>query len=178
MSVSPIPEYLDPRSAVLVRDAEAIFVGTVSAVLPSRWGTRDGRKPATWGEFEALRSTNSSLYIYTPITLQVEQLLKNAQAGKTVLVTVPGGKVDGVEFIWPPSAALQTGRRFLVFTGLIPADHLNRIGLADAIPEPRRFIITLFEVTSDGKVPVSGASITPHSISLEEAVAAIKAAVR
>ena len=176
--VERAPDYLDPRSPRLAGDAEAIFVGTVSTISPSRWGTRDGRKPATWGEYQALRSANPILYIYTPVTFEVERLLKNTQAGNMVLVTVPGGSVDGVEFAWPDRQLVEAGKRFLVFTGSIPAEHLNRLGLADAIPEPRRTTIALFEVTPGGKVPFATPSAGPQSISVEEAVAAIRAAVK
>lgn len=184
-SVNPVPDYLDPRSPKLVSDAEAIFVGTVSTVSPSRWATRDGRKPATWGEFETLRSRNSVFYMFTPITIHVEQSLKNVGPGGNVVVTLPGGKADEVQSIWPPGARLifpptaaETGKRFLFYTIIGTADQLNALGLTGAIPDPPRFLITLFEITPDGKLPISGPGITPHSITLEEAVVAIKDAVR
>ncbi len=177
-SVMPRPDYLDPRSLTLIKDAEAVFIGNVAAVSPSRWGTPDGHKPATWGEYEALRSTNTALYIYTPVTLQMEQILKNAQVGKTVAVTLPGGKVDEVEFVWPDLPKLLAGKRFVIFTGLIPADHLKRIGLAGAISQPARTIIGYFEVTPDGKIPISGPGISPSVVNLNDAVAAIRDAVR
>lgn len=62
------------------------MVGTVRDILPARWATPDGQRPAT-------PHTEGRVLIYTPIRVQVERIAKGDYALPDLYFAEPGGRI-------------------------------------------------------------------------------------
>jgi hypothetical protein len=76
------------------RVAELIVIGTVSKVGPARWTTPDGKRPANpW-------AADNHDYIFTPVSIKVETVVKGDNPGGEVQVSGYGGSVGNDSLTW------------------------------------------------------------------------------
>jgi hypothetical protein len=99
----------DPRQET--REASIVAIGTVTQVLPARWDTPNGQRPANPFAQPATHS------IYTPVQLTVTQYLKGQQAKLQVLFHALGGTVgqDSVEWTADDLYTFHPGDHAVVF---------------------------------------------------------------
>jgi hypothetical protein len=81
-----------PSMDVLTRSASVIATGTIKQVLPARWTTPDGRRPATG----CAERRTPPYTIFTPVLIEVEQYLQGERylAGepqRVLLIRAYGG---------------------------------------------------------------------------------------
>lgn len=126
---TPLPD--SPRHVIVNSDgipsvtngakqASIIAIGTVRQVLPARWSTPDGQRPANpWDA--ANRDT-----IFTPVMLEVEQYIKGVQPQRVMFIYAPGGTVgqDKVEYVGRHNYTFHEGDRVVIF-----ADENTRNGV-------------------------------------------------
>lgn len=105
--------YMDggPDTTISTRESTAIIVGAIRQVLPARWSTADGLRPAN-PFAEPDRYT-----IFRPVVVDVEQSLKGPPSQTSLLLFAFGGTVGpdsaGVE---PPGKyTFQEGERAVLF---------------------------------------------------------------
>ncbi|HET8626944.1 MAG TPA: hypothetical protein VFL91_05975 [Thermomicrobiales bacterium] len=76
-----------PNTAISTGEARLIVIGTVTRVLPARWDTPDGRRPANpWATWQQIS-------IFTPVYVAVEEEIKGASPQREVLLYAFGGQV-------------------------------------------------------------------------------------
>ncbi|HEX5505377.1 MAG TPA: hypothetical protein VFW96_22355 [Thermomicrobiales bacterium] len=76
-----------PNTNLYTDHAAVVIVGTVRQVLPTRWDTPDGRRPAN------PHDKANPYTIYTPVLVDVEQYLKGQQPQSQLLLYAFGGQV-------------------------------------------------------------------------------------
>lgn len=75
-----------PFSEKVRQLAQLLVVGTVRDILPSRWVTPDGRRPAN-------PHTGNDLLLITPVRVEVERVAKGAYALPDIYLAAPGGRI-------------------------------------------------------------------------------------
>lgn len=95
------------------RAATIVAIGTVVQVLPARWNTPDGGRPAN----PHTRQSKERDTIYTPVIMRVETYLKGAQPQPQVQILVNGGVVgqDSITYGGRGNHAFREGERVVVF---------------------------------------------------------------
>lgn len=143
--------------------ASIIAIGTVKQVMPARWSTPDGLRPAN------PRETSPEGYlihtIFRPVLLEVEQYLKGEQSQRELLLFAWGGTVgaDSVEISGDPYE-FREGERVIVF--LVP-DHRTHNN------SPLLGIVERYTITPDGQAVNS-----LRSVPLQELIKEIQEAER
>lgn len=154
----------DPR--LETRESGIIAVGTVSQVLPARWDTPNGQRPAN--PF-ALPTTNS---IYTPVQLAVDQYLKGQPSPAPLLFHARGGIVgqDSVEWTADDLNTFQPGEHVVVFLAPWPGHTLNG--------SPLLAVVGHYTITPDGQAVATAHNhaVTIQRGSLQQLIAQIHAA--
>ena len=91
--------------------AQLIVIGTVVQVLPARWDTADGQRPA-----DPCSMTDRHL-IYTPVRLRVEQVVKGRVETEEIELHAYGGTVGQDSLFRSPSSeyTFSENERVLVF---------------------------------------------------------------
>ena len=130
-----------PNTAILTREASLIVIGTATRVLPARWNTPDGRRPAnpwaTWRQYS----------IFTPVYVAVEEEIKGLAPQREVLLYAFGGQVGRDVARREPDRedTLQEGNHLVLF-------------LAEQTSEPRSLngspfwsIDEMYIITQDGR---------------------------
>lgn len=127
-----------PNTAVSVAESSFIVIGTVKDILPARWSTPDGKRPAN--PFAA----NSQAFIFRPIIVNVEQYLLGNESTQQIILTAPGGTVGQDSFEYPSDDlfTFQSGERVIVFG-------IQRTNLPDG--SIRRDVGERYTLTSDGQ---------------------------
>lgn len=100
-----------PDTARTVAEVVLILIGQVLEVLPPRWTTPDGQRPAN------PHSTAGTDSIFTPVRIAAKSLLKGAPATQEVLVRLPGGEI-AADYVLVENALyarFQTGERTVLF---------------------------------------------------------------
>lgn len=75
-----------PTVAHSVRESTLIVIATVRRVLPARWTTPDGQRPAN--------PHSAPFTIVTPVILEIERVLKGQSSTSLLYLSGSGGKVD------------------------------------------------------------------------------------
>jgi hypothetical protein len=91
--------------------AQLIVVGTVRDILPSRWITPDGHRPAN-------PHIIHDLLIITPIRVEVERVAKGTYALPDIYLAAPGGRIgdDCASYSGSgPRPSFRFGERYLYF---------------------------------------------------------------
>ena len=101
--------YLDrfPHIPSTSRLSTVIVIGTVKQILPARWTTADGRRPA-----------NPTGYtIFRPVFVDVEEYLKGEQNAKTLQLYAWGGRIGNDVYETQPDKLyeFQQGERAVLF---------------------------------------------------------------
>lgn len=88
-----------------------IIIGSIREVLPARWNTADGQRPAN------PRDLRAGFSIFTPVRVDVEQYLKGERPEREFFVYSPGGTVGSDSVRREPTARhpLRPGARVLMF---------------------------------------------------------------
>ncbi|AKB83312.1 hypothetical protein MSBR3_2734 [Methanosarcina barkeri 3] len=156
-SASLVP--LSPEE--LNNDSYTIIIGTVKEINPSKWNSIDGKRP------DGVDSFSLENFIYTDITISVDEYLKNPLSSKEVTVRVDGGTVgnDTLEANHEPS--FKTDEKVLLYLTNDLANHSKDI-------KPEHFKVTgcmqgKFTLTDDGKAVRRG-----KTVSQEELLSTIK----
>jgi hypothetical protein len=106
---------VDRDIGTVSRSALFITVGKVIEVLPARWTTPDGSRPAS-----PCAPTNVDT-IWTPVVIEIEQMVKGQQLPAHVTIIALGGQVgaDSVEYgdILGETYKFQPGERVVAFLG-------------------------------------------------------------
>lgn len=99
----PLPERI-------TKEATVVAIGAVKQILPARWTTPDGKRPA---------NPHAPPYqtIYRPVVLEVQQYLKGPQPQPQLLLWVLGGTVgqDSVEYQVDDLFTFREGDRVVVY---------------------------------------------------------------
>lgn len=102
-----------PDVQLMTKEATVVVLGTVRQVLPARWTTPDGRRPANPHD-PANRES-----IATPVLVEVEQYLKGQQPQRQLIVFAPGGTIGqdrvAVNLNGRDQFAFREGERVVVF---------------------------------------------------------------
>ena len=110
VELSAYPWSVEPEDAV--RWSDLVVIGRVDAAGEDRWTTDDGNEPS-----EFRRTGNSEgHFIYRTATVAIEGVIGGSYTGKTIKVTVVGGRRRGVE-VRPEGFGpeLQPGARVMLF---------------------------------------------------------------
>lgn len=75
----------------LSRESDVILIGTAQEINPARWNTPDGKIPT-----ESVDDLQRDDTIYTDITINVDQYIKNPLSSDEITVRIEGGAVDNV----------------------------------------------------------------------------------
>ncbi|UGV41192.1 hypothetical protein J7W08_02485 [Methanococcoides orientis] len=128
----------------LSRESDSILIGEVQKIHPARWNTPDGKIPT--GSIDDLQRDDT---IYTDITIDVDQYLKNPLPSDEVTVRIEGGAVDNVIVLTDHEPYFTEGEVVLLYLSK------NTYPLAKDIA-PEHFIVTgykqgKFTVLDNGK---------------------------
>ena len=151
-----------PSVTMSAHAATLIVAGTVQQVLPARWDTVDGRRPAT-----CPYPQNS---IFTPVVLTVEQFLKGTSERSQVLLYAFGGEI-GQDKMWvgtPPDQRyiFRVGERAVVLL----VDPIKNIELKAIDGAPLYYLLDHFTVLPDGRA-TDGTRTIPYQQLLDEIAA-------
>lgn len=146
----------------LNEDSETILIGTVKEILPSKWNTADGKRPA-----KLIADLGPDDTIYTDIVISVDEYLKNPLDQKEVIVRIGGGKDEFtiVDVDYEPS--FERGEKVLLYLSEDISPMTKNIG-------PNHYAVTgfyqgKFTLTNDGM-----AERFDKSLDLEELLNSIK----
>jgi hypothetical protein len=131
-----------PDTRLATQGASLVIIGTVKQVLPARWTTPDGRRPANPYD------RSDPQLIYTPVLIEVEQYLKGGQSQREVLIFGSGGVVgeDSFEDRGGGLITFQEGERVLLFL-----DERVRNGVTLNGAPLWRQVSTHYRLTPDGQ---------------------------
>jgi hypothetical protein len=146
----------DTRQSTL--SAAAVVIGTVQQILPARWTTVDGLRPAD-PRAPANRET-----IFTPVLLTPQQYLKGSRPDSVLTVAAFGGTVgqDSVDRQVDDIDKFQPGQRVIVFLvpqGLGSTTTLNGV--------PLWGLTERYTLTADGKAINSNKSVAAAQLLTE-----------
>ncbi|HEY0603033.1 MAG TPA: hypothetical protein VGD58_08985 [Herpetosiphonaceae bacterium] len=98
-----------PHIPSAARESSVIVIGTVTDVLPARWTTADGRRPAN--------PQTAGHTIFRPVMLDVEEYLKGENTERTLQLYAWGGRIGDDMFEQLPDDLyeFQAGERVVVF---------------------------------------------------------------
>lgn len=121
-----------------------IVLGRVQQVLPPRWTTADGRRPA---DPHALIDTENMAHIVTPVHIDVEQYLKGQRRQSRIALWSFGGTIDQdiTDACGSTRFTFQPGQRVIVF--------LKERGQVQG-NDPVFDVITRYAISSDGQATV------------------------
>jgi len=97
------PEVLN--ISYLAEKSDAILIGKVSEVLPSKWDTPDGKRPRILADE----------IIYTDAVIEVERYLKNPQFKSKIVVRTLGGTIGRDSMEVENEANFKAGETVFVF---------------------------------------------------------------
>ena len=102
-----------PNATRATREATVVALGTVRQVLPARWNTPGGGRPANPHSRESRQRDT----IFTPVIVQVERYLKGSRPQPQIHLFANGGTVgqDAVRFSGPMTFTFHEGERVVVF---------------------------------------------------------------
>ncbi len=102
-----------PNATRATRQATLVALGTVRQVLPARWNTSGGGRPANPHSQESRQRDT----IFTPVVVQVERYLKGSRPQPQVHLFANGGTVgrDSVRYSGPVTYTFREGERVVVF---------------------------------------------------------------
>lgn len=113
------------NNSYLAQESDVIVIGDVKEILPSRWATKDGKKPINFYDE----------HIYTDVIIEVDEYLKNPQPAEEITVRIMVGKVGIDQIICDEEAEFKPKERVLLFlttkdsyTKNIGSEHFNVIG--------------------------------------------------
>lgn len=105
-----------PPDKELARGAELVVIATVKQILPGRWTTADGKRPAN-PHAPANRET-----IFNPVLVEVEQYLKGQRPERELLIRANGGTVGHDSFTYGDDMSTYSeGQRVVLFLARRPA---------------------------------------------------------
>ncbi len=109
-----------PNATRGTQQATLVALGTVRQVLPARWNTPGGGRPANPYSPESRQRAT----IFTPVIVQVERYLKGTRSQPEVQVFANGGTVgqDWVRYNGPMTFTFHEGEHIVVF---LKEDQLN-----------------------------------------------------
>lgn len=109
-----------PNARSATQEATLVALGTVRQVLPARWNTPGGGRPANPHSQESRQHDTIS----TPVIVQVERYLKGSRPQPQVHIFANGGTVgqDWVRYSGPWTFTFHEGERVVVF---LKEDQLN-----------------------------------------------------
>lgn len=115
------------------KQATVVVIGTVQQVLPARWNTPDGGRPANPHSWESKQRDT----IYTPVLVQVEAYLKGTQPQPRVFIFSNGGVVgqDSVTYGGRGNRTFREGERVVVFLNeRVPSTSQGTEPAVDGVP--------------------------------------------
>lgn len=133
-----------------VPTSKLIVLGTVTGFLPAVW--EDNKE-----------------FIYTPVVVAVERVVKGSAPGKEVTVYQLGGTVGTVGMVTSDAASLQQGKRYLLFLAPIPRQKSEKLTTNGAY-------MGAVWVEGDSAFPVRRGETKPEP--LGQLIANIEAAMR
>jgi hypothetical protein len=110
--------------------SDTIVIGTVKEILPSKWNTADGKRPANTDE-----AFSPSCLIYTDVVINIDEYLKDPLPSQEVTVRVWGGTVINDNLMAEDEPSFETGEKVLLY---LMKD--SSPGTKDIAPE--HFIVT------------------------------------
>jgi hypothetical protein len=108
MGVSGIMEELSYED--LNSRSSVILIGTVKEIIPARWNTPDGTRPA-----QKIDDSDILDVMYTDIIIQVDEYLKNPGSAKEVTVRVLGGTIGNETILVEDSPSFGNNETVLVY---------------------------------------------------------------
>lgn len=90
--------------------SDTIVIGTVKEILPSKWNTADGKRPANTDE-----AFSPSCLIYTDVVISIDEYLKNPLPSKKVTVRLWGGTVGNDTLTVEDEPTFETGEKVLLY---------------------------------------------------------------
>ncbi len=93
------------NNSYLANKSDVIVIGEVKEILPGKWTTANGKKPAIVDDER----------IYTDVIIGVEEYLKNPQPSEEITVRVMGGKVGEDRVLVTDEAEFELGEKVLLF---------------------------------------------------------------
>lgn len=93
------------NNSYLANKSDVIVIGEVKEILPGKWTTADGERPAIVNDER----------IYTDVIVGVEEYFKNPQPSKEITVRVMGGKVGEDPILVEDEAEFEPGEKVLLF---------------------------------------------------------------
>lgn len=101
----------ETNTKLLTQKSKIITIGTVKEVLPARWTTPDGLRPANPWAFD------NKYTIFTPVRVEVKQYLKGQQSQRSFVLFALGGQVGQDKVAWGTDQlnVFQPGEQVLVF---------------------------------------------------------------
>jgi hypothetical protein len=164
-----------PSLQIQVPSSEIIIIGTVKEMLPARWSTADGQRPpnpcgVTQPPFP---------YIYTPVRVTVEQVIKGSVSTSEIEVHELGGTVGQDRRFDYDRSPLVTGQRAVMFLNVRSGSSIatryiiNPDGSATEADSPHRNVPLqqlLAEITTavGGSPPVATPPAPPAPTSAPE----------
>ncbi|MFZ2500230.1 hypothetical protein [Methanosarcina sp.] len=133
--------------------SDTIIIGTVKEILPSKWNTADGKRPANTDE-----AFSPSCLIYTDVVISIDEYLKNPLPSKEVTVRVWGGTVRNDNLMAEDEPSFETGEKVLLY---LMKD--SSPGTKDIAPEHFRVTGLLqgkYTLNDDGKATRLGEDTT------------------
>jgi hypothetical protein len=100
-----------PGIQTQARSAQVIIVGVIVEVAPARWSTPNGQRPA----MPPCGGQPPYDYIFTPVRVSVEQVVKGSISTSEIEVRLIGGTVGQDQLLMPQQAPLLAGERSVLF---------------------------------------------------------------
>jgi hypothetical protein len=94
-----------------MEESPIVVIGTVRQVLPARWTTSGGGRPAR------VRDPHLTAGIFRPVLLEVEQYLKGQRPQQQLMLFAVGGQIGQDSFVIEPDYlySFQEGERVVLF---------------------------------------------------------------
>lgn len=110
-----------PGLQVQVPSSQIIILGTITELLPARWSTPDGQRPSNpCGVVQP-----PFPYIYTPVRVTVEQVLKGTITTTEIEVQLLGGTVGQDRRFNLSEAPAELGQRAVLFISMSGASSIS-----------------------------------------------------
>lgn len=143
--------------------SSTVVIGTVQQVLPPRWTTADGRRPA---HPHAQKNVEMMAHIVTPVQFEVQEYLKGQLQQSRLLLWSFGGTIanDVTDACGSTQFTFQPGQQVIVF--------LKKRGPAPG-QAPVFDVVTRYAIGSDGQAVVNDRSLPVQQL-LDHIRAAVK----
>lgn len=95
----------------LITESDAIVIGSVDKIHPSRWNTADGQLPGN----VTVHTITPDQVIFTDVNFRIDRILKASSSPKIVRIRSLGGMVQQDQMMVGGEATLDMGNTYLLF---------------------------------------------------------------